>query len=615
MSLTFYQPLFWLLVILVLGIGFALSLVDRPARLKWASFLFRILGIVLLVLALCRPVVKRDSEDLHVVYLLDVSESVDLGKAAASVETIETSIKALKPGDSHTLFAVGNGLRSMEPAELKTTLESWESGIGDDRFRSESRLGEALLSSRLSFPAGKSKRVVLITDGQETQGALTDALRILKEEAVEVQWAKLPGLSKPESAVVAVEASTPNAFKGEMVRMEVKLASNQAMAGRLRVLHKGVAVEERPVTFEKAGAMTMGIDVEMTTPGSSRWTAELVPDEDYFPLNNQASTTVQVRGQPRLLILHEKPRDMRPMSRALKEQEFEVDVRGINGLPASMEELLAFDGIVLADIPATNMSTRQMELLKRYVTDFGGGLAMFGSENSFGLGGYYKTPVEEVLPLISRFEKEKEKPSLAMILVMDKSGSMGGAPIAMARQAAKASVELLGQRDQIGVIGFDSSPQIISEIRPATERDAIQAAIDSIAAGGGTDLYPAMVAGKDMLDNVVAKVKHMIVLSDGQTGGADFQGLTQAMTDSGITVSTVALGQGAARELLAGIAEIGRGRYYETMDESTVPQIFTKETMQASKSAIKEDLYGTVQTGDHAMLAGYTDDELPFSLG
>jgi secreted protein with Ig-like and vWFA domain len=275
-------------------------------------------------------------------------------------------------------------------------------------------------------------------------------------------------------------------------------------------------------------------------------------------------------------------------------------------MPESMEGLLAFDAVVLADVPATSMTLQQMDWLKQYVMEFGGGVAILGSENSFGLGGYYKAPVEEVLPLISRFEKEN--PSLAMALVMDKSGSMQGLPIELARQAAKASVEVLSARDQIGVIGFDGQPQIISELRPASESDAIQAAIDSLAADGGTNVYLGMVAGKDMLDNATAKIKHMIVMTDGQTGAADFHGMVQAMTESGITVSSVALGNSAARELLSTIVEMGRGRYYETVDQATVPQIFTKETMQASRSAIKEDLYSSLLVGDHAMLSGYREE-------
>ena len=465
------------------------------------------------------------------------------------------------------------------------------------------------------FPAGKARRIVLFSDGKETRRDLDSVVELLRKEDIDVVHAEVPSLMRPEASVVSIEPSAPNAFEGEIVRMKVRMAANQAIEGTLRILHKGVSVQEKEVFLNADEETTAELDIEMNTPGESLWMAELVPQEDHFPLNNQAKTTVRVAGKPRILALHQEPNEMRPFNRAIKEQGVEMETRSLNGLPETMEGLLAFDAILLAQIPATSLSVRQMQLLKRYVMDFGGGLAMFGSEDSFGLGGYYKTPVEEVLPLISRFEKEKEKPSLAMMLIIDKSGSMSGAPIALARQAAKAAVELLSPRDEVGVIGFDSSPQVITELRSVSEKDTIMSLIDTLAASGGTNLYPAMVAGKDMLDNTAAKIKHMIVLSDGQTGGADFQGLTQGLVDNGVTVSTVALGSGAARQLMASIAEIGRGRYYETMDPATVPQIFTKETMQASKSAIKEDIYGVVQVGDHPIVSGYEGVELPFVLG
>ena len=615
MELTFYQPLLWLLSLVALGIGIAFSLVDRSAPLKWASFCLRALGIVFLVLALCRPAVRRENENLHLVYLLDLSASVDFSAAKDALAIIRDSVTKLERGDSYDLFITANGVRSLGLDELETLLKDWESGITDDEFRSATRISDALLQTRLAFPADKAKRVVLVSDGHPTHGDPEAAFARLAEEKIDVQWLELASLSEPEAVITALEPSASAAFEGEVVRMKVRMAANREMKARLRILHKGVAVQDADINLLPGKENELDLDVEMTTPGDSVWTVELLPETDHFPLNNQSRATVRVRGKPRILVVYEETADMRPFARAMQEQGFDIDVRGGNGLPESMDALLAFDAMILADMPATKLTSRQMALIKRYVIDFGGGLTMLGSENSFGLGGYYRTPVEEVLPLVSRFEKEKEKPSLAMILIIDKSGSMSGLPIALARQAAKSSVELLGSRDQIGVIGFDSNPQIICELRPASERDVIQSLIDSLEAGGGTNLYPAMVSAKEMLDNAATKVKHMIVLSDGQTGGADFQGLTQNMVDSGITVSTVALGQGAARDLMASIAEIGRGRYYETTDPNTVPQIFTKETMQASKSAIKEDLYGTVQTGDHPLMAGFEEADLPFSLG
>lgn len=614
MQLTYLQPLWWLLGLLVLAGGLWFTLVDRPRKLMLASFLLRALAVVFLVLALCRPGLMRKVDDVHVVFLVDVSQSVDLKAARSAVDEVDAAVKALGAGDSHSVFAFAGGVRFKETKDLAKQLDDWQKGIADDEFRSATRMEEAVLATRLAFPAGKSRRLVLLSDGQETHGSIASAVQTLRQEKVDIVWKPLSGLTQPEASIVSVEPNSPSAYAGEVVRLRVRMAANQDIDGTVRILSQGVKVMEKPVKLTPGGDNSVDFDVPMTVTGTSLWSAELVPTRDHFPLNNQATATVEVTGKSRVLVIHKTPREMRGITRALQEQDFDIDARGENGLPDSMDGLLAFDAVVLADVPATSISTRQMGLLKSYVQDFGGGLAMMGSENSFGLGGYYKTPVEEVLPLVSRFEKEKEKPSLAMVLVMDRSGSMDGLPIQMARQAAKASVELLGPQDQVAVVAFDSEAYLISDMRRASEKDSIQAAIDTIEIGGGTDMYPAMQQAKQLLDNCSAKIKHMICLTDGQTEDRGFAELTQALADSGVTVSTVALGDGAAGDLLQNIAQIGKGRFYAAQDPSTVPQIFTRETMQASKSAIKEDVYAPVVTAEHPMLAGYGDN-LPSALG
>jgi Ca-activated chloride channel homolog len=611
-----YQPLWWLAAVVVLVVvAGRFSLVDRPPIWKWLSVAFRCGAIAFLIIAHCRPFAPHESEAVHVNYLVDVSESMDLDEAISSLDQIDAWNKSLRPNDSSSLFAVGSRVRQFESTEaMRELLRDWQTGVADDAFRGDSKLADALLTTRLVFPADKARRTVLLSDGQETVRDLPAVLTQLTDEGIDVRFWKNAGLSQPEAAVLALEPSSRDGFFGEVLRMTVTLATNQPISGKLRLIHKGVAVQQQDVKLDPNRQNVAYFDVDMTTPGASQWSAELVPDRDYFPINNTASATVNVRGKPRILVLHQKPQVLRALSRMLEEQEMAIEIRGQYGLPETLEEIAGFDAIVLADLPATSLTVRQMQLLKRYVTDLGGGLLMTGSENSFGLGGYYKTPVEDVLPLVSRFEKEKEKPSLAMVLVIDKSGSMDGTPIELARQAAKAAVELLSPRDSIAVVGFDHEAQVICEMTSAADGEAVQAAIDSLMASGGTYMYPAMVTAKDMLESTPAKFRHMICLSDGMTQPADHEALAEEMADAGITVSTVALGE-ADKQLMAAIAEIGRGRYYETSDPSNVPQIFTKETMEATKSAIKEDLYGCVQTGDHPILAGYTDAELPFILG
>jgi len=447
------------------------------------------------------------------------------------------------------------------------------------------------------------------------ESPVAEAAERLASEKTDLRFVKLGSLDKPEAAVTSIEAGTPLAFEGEMVRFTVKVASNRDMNAKLRLIHRGVAVAEQSIKLTAKEETACHAEVRMVTSGDTVWDAELVPDDDWFPANNHLSMTLPVRGKPRILVIHEKPAQMRPFERLMREQDVTLETRGARGLPDSFEEILAFDAIVLADVPATAISPKQMASLKRYVTDFGGGLIMTGSENTFGIGGYFKTPVEEVLPLVSRFEKDKEKPSLAMVLVIDKSGSMSGQPLALARQAARSAAELLGNQDQIAVIAFDDQPQLVLDLTSAANRAQVAAAIDSIAEGGGTNMQPGIVQARDILRGASAKLKHVIGLTDGQFDPSNIVELCREMSDSGMTVSTVAMGQGAAGELLSQMAEAGRGRFYQTDAPENVPQIFTRETMQASRSAIKEDLYEPAGVTEHPIMAGFESAAFPPVLG
>jgi len=396
--------------------------------------------------------------------------------------------------------------------------------------------------------------------------------------------------------------------------MTARVRANQRMPARVSILNKGVVVGQRNLTLDPHKDNLVSVEVPMNTSGASQWTAEVTVAQDHFLTNNQAACTVTVGSKPRILVLHETPRKMNPFVKAMQEQGFAVDLRSEHGMPADLASLLVFDAVILADIAATNLSPHQMAMIKRYVIDFGGGLAMLGSNNSFGLGGYYRTSVEDVLPLTSRYEKEKEQPSMAMVLVIDKSGSMQGMPIELARQATKSTVDLMGKQDHIGVVAFDHEAWVVSPPRPVTEADAVKDAINTLGSGGGTFMYPAMQTAFRMLEAVAAKIKHVIILTDGHSQPADHEGLAAEMARAGVTVSTVALGR-ADRDLLAALATIGKGRAYETTDPANIPQIFTKETMETSRTAVKEDVFRLIQTADHPLLSGLSDADLPVVFG
>lgn len=430
MQFSTLLPLWLLIACAVISIiAWRRSLVDRSPFKKWLAHGLRVLGIVCLILAICRPYLLTDSDHLHIVYLVDISESMDPDSIRLAADEIETSSSKLKATDRFSVLAFGSGISSSNPKALRDLATEAKNGTAESTSRNSTALPEALLGSRLVFDAEMARRLVVFSDGVPTTPGAANALTTLKEEGIDVRFRQATGLKQPEAAVIALEPMTTVAFRGEIVRMRLTLRSNEDMNATARILQRGVAVTSTQVKLTANKDTVVNFDVMMNASGESRWEAELLPEKDWFPINNRAATTITVKGEPRILVLHRDEKQMRPLARAMKQQGLDLEIRGERGLPDTIPEMLAFDAIVFADVPATSLSQRQMELVRRYVSDFGGGLAMLGSENSFGLGGYFRTPIEEALPLTSRYEKEKQKPSLAMVLVIDKSGSMSGPPI------------------------------------------------------------------------------------------------------------------------------------------------------------------------------------------
>src|SRR3989440_2876114 len=205
-----------------------------------------------------------------------------------------------------------------------------------------------------------------------------------------------------------------------------------------------------------------------------------------------------------------------------------------------------------------------------------------------------------------------------MMLVIDKSGSMGGTKMELAKDAAKGAVELLGPNDKVGVIAFEGETYWVCEVQPASNKSFILDKISSIEAGGGTVMAPAMEAAYEALRDTVAKLKHVIILTDGISSPGPFEEIAQNMAQARITCSTVGIsfgGEEVDEKLLKEIAQIANGRYYFTDDPASVPQIFAKETVTASKSAINEQPFLPQVMRPTQVLSEISFADAPFLLG
>ncbi|MFH5803443.1 VWA domain-containing protein [Alienimonas sp. DA493] len=628
----------WLFGLILLPALWALyrrSLVDFDRGQRIASLVVRSAVVVLLVLALAGLTLLRPTDERYVAFVVDESLSVGRADGADRVRTFLEAVGEPPAGTEAVVlpFAaeVGEPVSLAEylaPPEEATPGGAPPRGDGepdstqedDERLRGTD-IAAAIRTALAAAPPDKVRRVVLLSDGNETAG---DAVAAALAQAGRggtgagrgdrIDAVPLPTREEPEVAVSEVLVPAQVA-RGEPFFVEVAVDANHADEATVEVFRGPLKVVSQRETLEP-GENRFRFRQTVERDRLAEYTVRISgAKQDALVDNNAATGLVYAAGKPRALLIDSAPDAARSFVWALGEEDVEVDVRPPRGVPEDVADLQNYEVVLLGNVPATDLSSRQMEVMRTYVRDLGGGLIMLGGDQSFGLGGYYRSVLEEVLPVRSDFEKEKEKPSLAMVLVIDKSGSMGGMKMELAKDAAVAAVELLGPKDQLGVVAFDGSPTWVADVRPASDSVALSNGIASIAAGGGTNLHPAMTEARDALRRAAAKLKHVIVLTDGRSAPGDFDGVTRDLVADRVTVSTVGVGEGADMNLLEQIARTGGGRSYFTDDPGNIPQIFAKETITASKSAINEEPFVPQVIRPTAALNGVDMETAPFLLG
>ena len=627
-----------LIALPVLILFFVRSLSDFPRLQRKISLMTRCLILSLLTLALAGFVWLQETDEQFFIFLVDQSNSV----GASGQEKLDEILIAAKEsvGESRVAFlpfasttrnvqqTFGESETDSSEGTSKTpTTQSQEESPDTDgliasaeqltaekqqqQFADGTNIAAAIEAAAGYLPPDYVPRIVLLTDGNQTQG---DALAAASRSRVAISTMALPPRSEQEVQLAAVNVPA-EVREGEPFMVEVVVQSNHDDEGLIEVFrgdHKVISETKKLTTGENRLQFQQSIERERLAAYTVR-ISKL--KNDTLLDNNIESGLVYAAGKPRVLIIESDPNLIRDLAYALEEEGIQSDVRPPQGMPDSLADLQNYELLILSNVPATKLTQQQMEITRTWVQELGGGFIMLGGEQSFGLGGYYKSALEEILPVRSDFEKEKETPSLGMVLVIDKSGSMDGEKIEMAKSAARSAVDLLGKRDYIGVIAFDGESFLISPMQSARNKGKISDEIARIEAGGGTTMYPAMEMAYELLSATSAKLKHAILLTDGISSPDDFEGLAQTMISSKMTVSTVAVGEGADTELLESIARVGKGRHYFTTDPSQVPQIFAKETVTASKSAIDEQPFlPQVIRATHA-LADIDMESAPFLLG
>lgn len=545
----------------------------------------RVALFTLLIFALAGLQLLFPEQGQTVVFLAD--QSASLGQTNAVWDFIRQSVETKSPEDQYAVVAVGE--EAVVDQALAARLEAMPLSSVVSEHHTDLASGLRLAGGLI--PDGSHARVIMISDGEETRGNAVEEAKQLQARGIQVDTVHVTPETGSEVVVTGMHMPT-RLFPGEEYAVRVDVSSTVDTEGTLRLYDGNEEVASRRVDIA-AGEQTFRFSAEAANTGFHRFRVELDAAQDTVHANNHAFGYSEVVGKPVVLVVEEAgDRSADNLVAALEATNIAVERVSPERLPQQLESYKPYSSIILADVPAFQFGEQTMELIQSAVRDLGVGLVMAGGTDSFGMGGWFRTPIEEALPVHMDIRDKERTPSLALMLVIDKSSSMAGAggtgKMELAKEAAIRATQMLRPQDQVGVIAFDGQPWWVVEPTFVDDLSTIQDRISAIQADGGTDIYPALVEAYDKMKHLDAKRKHIILLTDGQSGNAPYDDLTEKMKHDQITLSTLAVGTDADTSLLESLAQTANGRYYFVTDDTTIPTIFSKETALATRSFIAE---------------------------
>jgi Mg-chelatase subunit ChlD/uncharacterized membrane protein len=608
-TLSLTQPM----VLLVLLAAAPLIVLAARGRLRHtppalhAAILFTRLAIAaLVVLALAQPVLRPVGQGRAVVFAIDVSDSISADQLAWARAWVQRAQAGLPPGSRSSVVEFGTNAQLADPARAP-------SGASTDLAAALNLAG-----SVVSRDASLAPEIVLLTDGWQTSGTPPiDAL----PAGVAVSYVPLPSSNQPRLAVIHSLNVPSVARAGDRIDVQLDLQADQPVDAQLRVSVDQPLIANGPVHLEP-GDTQLSLPAPLSAPGFANVHAELRVGDQMSTLDS----VIVVKPAGRVLVLEDDPHDADALVSLLTQQGLQVQRRPASSLPPRADSLANFDAALLVNVPATSLSLDQQRTLQSFVQDLGHGLAVIGGPRTFSPGGYEGSVLDDVLPVSATPPIEPQQGSLALFLVIDRSGSMdivsggsggnGATKMAMAREAAIEAAGLLQPQDTLGVLTFDSSSQwVVPTTRLETPDDVqrAQARIASIKSGGGTSILPALEAAFEAATAVNAPLKHIVLMTDGESNDRGYEDLLAKMAVNQITLSTLAIGSDADTRLLTNLAHLGGGRYYFTERSTQIPRIASKETSILTRNAIVEGKAAAVVADPSPILRSISGDLPPLS--
>lgn len=629
MGIHFEAPIALLLLPPLAALVVALHLSSRRrlgVMRRRAALAVRVLLLSFLVFALAGFQLVLPVDRLAVVYVVDLSDSVGTAGREEALAYLRESLAAKEDEDVAGIVAFGgDALVERLPADL-TEIDR----IASTPVRGATDIGAALRLAGALFPDDAQKRIVLLSDGNDTTGSGQTEAALAAARGIQVQT-HLTGLAGADEVLVERLTAPSTARLGEQVQVSADVTSTIAQPATARLFVNGDLAATQPIALV-AGPNRLDFLFTAKEAGFLRFRVVVEAARDTFNQNDRADANTIVKGEPRVLVVKGDEDVAQQLVAALAVERETVDTAIPEAMPADLASLADYDAIVLVDVPRLRLTDTQLAALQVYVRDLGRGLVTIGGPQAYGAGGYTDTPLEETLPVDMGVRDRTKQPDVALVVVIDKSGSMdachcnsfnggmgGGSGIAgvkktdIGKEAILRAASALTARDEFGVVAFDEQAHWVVRTAPLGGIADIEGAIGGIQPLGQTNIFSGLDTAVQALKSAAATRRHIILLTDGWSSSGQYDDILAQMKTAGITLSTVGAG-GGSNPFLEQLARAGGGRFYSASNPASIPDIFLKETQQVSGQQIVEESFFPIKTSNSPILRGI-DGGLPSLLG
>ena len=574
----------------------------------------RFVIVLLLLLSLSGMSIKWKGNLRTTIFLLDVSDSMKENRDEI-VSFVNEAIKNKSDDDSIGMVAFGSDVKIEQFISEEVFFQEFQTEV----TKTATNLENAVNTALAMMPEDSAKRLVLITDGVENEGNIKNTISNIATAKCLVEVVKLDTVAAEEVYVSDLKVPE-NVASGENYSISVDIESNIACEATV-TLYAGRMVKARQTVNLQKGTNTFTFKDTQSEEGLKTYRVQVDAAKDTTSVNNEYMAYTNISTRKPVLIVEGSSGESNELSKILSSVNVAHNIVHAATAPATLSDMNEYSGIICVNVYAEDLRNGFLDNIEAYVKDYGGGFICAGGRNSYALGEYNDTPLETILPVDMELDGENEVPTIAMMLVIDKSGSMSDGNgvttnLDLAKEAAVAALGNLRDSDYIGVIAFDDSYDKVVELQKASDRETITDNIYGIALDGGTSIYPALEAAAKELQGNPAKIKHIILLTDGQDTFNNYGKVIGEINNGSITLSTVAIGQGCNIVLLSELAEKCGGRYYYTDINSDIPRIFAQEVYLSANSYLVDGVFTPIITAaDNDVIKEVAANGLPPLLG